>query len=94
MRRAVVAAFAGMDKVIGILGHEPVEKFLQIFTGCWIGILHYDEAAAGVLDKNGNRTVMDIGLTDFLLNLSCHFVSALAVSADLETVMMYAHRKL
>ena len=50
--------------IIGVLGHEPLEEFLQIAARGRVGVLHDDEAATGVLDENGHRARGDPAAVD------------------------------
>ncbi len=64
VRRHVVAALGIVHEVIGIFRHEAVEKFFQITASGRIGILHDDDAAAGVLNKHCDCAVSEAALID------------------------------
>ena len=91
MRGAVVAAFAPVHEVIGVFWHQSLEKFLQIFSRRRIRVLHHDETATGVLNKNRDRPVAHTGLVDLALDLIGNFVGAFPARANLELVVMNAH---
>ena len=80
-----------MREVIGIFRHEAVEKLFQIASRGGVGILHDDEAATGVLNKNRDCSVLDAALVDLRFNLIGDFVEALAVGAHFELVVMHKH---
>ena len=80
-----------MRKVIGIFRHETLEKLLQIASGGGIGVFHNDDAATGVLNKNGDRSVSDTALVDLRLNVISDFIECLAVGAHFELVMADVH---
>src|ERR1700751_4527870 len=68
VRWHVIAAFRAVSEVIGILGHQVVEKLLQIAARSWIGILHDDDAATGVLNKNRRGPISNAASVDLRLN--------------------------
>ena len=91
VRWHVVAAFRIVGEILGIFGYEAVEKFFQIASRSGVGIFHDDDAAAGVLNKNGDGSVLDAALGDLRLNLVSDFVEALAVVAHFELVVIDVH---
>lgn len=92
VRSAVVCALSRMHEVIGVLRHEPLEKFFEIFSRCRIGVFHHDETATGVLNKNGDGPVTHAAFVDLLLNRIGDFVGAFAVGANIELVLMNVHK--
>ena len=92
MRRHVVAPFGTVCEVIGIFGHEPIEKRFQIAAGGRIGILHHDDTATGVLNEHSHCPVPYSAPVDLRLHIIGDFVEALAVRANFELVVADAHR--
>jgi hypothetical protein len=92
MRSAVVAAFGGVDKVIGIFRDKPFKKFFQVAPRGWIGILHHDKAATGVLDEDCGGATAHIALVDLILNLISDFVGAFAAGANFDLCVVQAHK--
>ena len=82
MRWHVVGAFCVVFEIIGILWHQPIEKFLQIASCRRIRILHYDQAATGVLRKNCDHAIFNFTLAYDGLDSIGDLVSALAGSGD------------
>ena len=76
VRSAVVAAFRGVLEIRGVLGHEALEKFLQIAPRGGIGVLHNDQAATGVPNENGDRAAFHPALSDKRGNAIGDFVGA------------------
>jgi len=74
MRRHVVAPFGTVREVIGIFGYEPIEERFQIAARGRIGILHHDEAATRVLNKNSNCPVSHVAPVDLRLHIIGDFV--------------------
>src|SRR5690242_12210506 len=68
VRGAVVAAFGGVNKIIRVLRHEALKKFLQVLSRDAIGIFHDNEAATGVLDENSHYAVAHAGFVDLALD--------------------------
>ena len=91
MRRAVVATFSGVDKIIGLLGHEALKKFLEIFARRAIGIFHDDETATGVLNEHCDGAVLHTGFADLRLDFVSDFVRTFAARGDLESFMTDPH---
>ena len=54
---------------------------------------HDDDAATGVLNKNGDYSVLDATLVDPRFNLIGDFVEALAVGAHFDPLVMYMHSR-
>ena len=82
-----------MREVADIFRHEPVKKLFQIASRGGIGIFHDDDAAAGMLNKNGDCSVSHSAIVDLRLHLIGNFVETLAVGADFEPFLMYMHSK-
>ena len=92
VRSAVVRALSRMHEVIGIFRHEPLEKFLEIFSRRWVGVFHRNKTATGVLDENCDDPVAHAGLVDLRVYLTGDFVGAFAVGANIELVLMNLHK--
>ena len=56
-----------------------------------IGVLHDDQAATRVLNKDCHRPIADAALVDLTLDITGDFVRALAVGTNLELIMVDAH---
>ncbi len=82
-----------MREVIGIFRHEAVEKFFQIALRGGVGIFHDDDAATGVLNKNGDCSVSHSALVDLRLHVTGDFVESLAMAAHFELVVMHMHSR-
>ncbi len=54
VRWHVIAALRAVSKVISIFRYQAIEEFLEIMSRGWIGVLHDDHAATGVLNKHGS----------------------------------------
>jgi hypothetical protein len=93
VRRHVVAAFGIVAEVMGILRHEAVEKLLKIATRGGVGIFHDDNAATGVLNKNGDGPISHAALVDLRLNVIRDFVQAFSVGAHFKSLVMHMHSK-
>ncbi len=91
MRRHVVAAFRIVREVIGVFGHQALEKFFQIASRGRIGIFHDDDAAAGVLNKNGDGSVLDAALVDLRLNLVGDFIETFATGVHFQLSLVDVH---
>src|SRR5207248_8097992 len=62
MRWHVVGAFGIMLEIVGVLGHQPIEKFFEVAPCRWISILHHNQAATGVLRENCYHAVFNFAL--------------------------------
>jgi len=91
MRRHIIAALGTVRKVIHGFGHKPIEKLFQVAARGRIGILHYDNAATGVLNEDSHCPVPNSALVDLRLHILCDFVQALAVRAKFEAVVINVH---
>lgn len=94
VRWHVIAAFGAVREVIGVLRHQVVEELLQIAARSWIGILHDDDAATGVLNKNRRGPISDTASVDLRLHFIRDFVQALSVRANFELLVMNVHRQM
>ena len=92
VRRHVIAAFRTVCEIIGVFGNKAFKKLLQITARGWIGILHNDNAAACVLDKNGDCPVSRPARVDFLLHIIRNFVQSFSMCANLQLFVTYAHK--
>ena len=91
VRSAVVCALSRMHEVIGVLRHEPLEKFFEIFSRCRIGVFHHNKTATGVVNENCDGPVAHAALVDLALNFVSNLVGAFAVRPNLELIVMNAH---
>ena len=92
MRRHVIAAFRAVREVISIFWHQAIEEFLHVISRGGIGILHDDDAATGVLNKDRHCPVANAALVYLRLDLVGDFACAFAVCADLNLLMLDAHK--
>jgi len=92
MRRHVVAALRTMREVIGIFGHETIEKFFQVAARSRVGILHYDNAATGVLNEDSQYPVPNSASVDLRPDVVSEFIEALSIRTNFELVMIHLHR--
>ena len=74
VRGHVIAALRPVRKIIGTFRHEPIEKRFQIAARGRIGILHHDEAATRVLNKNSDCPVSHVAPVDLRLHIIGDFV--------------------
>ena len=93
MRGHVVAAFRIVREVIGVFRHQAVEKLFQIPSCGGVGIFHDYDAATGVLDKNGDDSVLNAALIDRRLNLVGYFVEPFTVGGHFELFVMHVHAR-
>ena len=91
VRWHIVAAFRAVREVIGIFGHKPIEELLQVFSRRRIGILHDDETATGVLNKDRDRPVAQAAFVDLSPDIVGDFVRSLAVRAHFELFLVNTH---
>jgi len=91
VRSAVVCALSRMHEVIGVLRHEPLEKFFEIFSRCQIGVFHHNKTATGVVNENCDGPVAHAALVDLRLHVARDFVGAFAVGANIELLLMNVH---
>ena len=91
VRSAVIGPLSRVHEVIAVFRHEPLEKFLEIFSRRRIGIFHHNETATGVLNENCDGPGAHAVLVDLRLHVAGDFVGAFAVGANVELVLMNAH---
>jgi hypothetical protein len=82
VRSAVVGAFRGVFEVGGVLGHEALEKFLQVAPRGWIRVFHDDQAATGVPNEDGNGAGFHPALRDHRRDAIGDFVGALPARGE------------
>ena len=70
------------SKIVGVLRHQPIEKFFEIAPRRGISILHHDQAATGVLRENCNNAVFNFALAHKRFDFVGDFVGAFARSRD------------
>ena len=80
-----------MGEVIRIFRHEAVEKLFQIAARGRVGIFHNDDAATGVLNKNGDGSILNARLLDLRLHVISNFGETFATRAQLELVLANVH---
>ena len=91
VRWHVIFSFGAVREVIGVLRHQVVEELLKIAARSWIGILHDDDAATGVLNKSRRGPISHAASVDLRLNFIGDFVEAFSVAADFELIVVHAH---
>jgi len=91
VRWHVVAAFGAMAEVIGTLRDEALEKFFQVAARARIGVFHDDDAATGVLNKNGDGPIPDAAFIDLRLHGIGDFVETFAIGANFDLVVVDMH---
>ena len=87
MRWHVVGAFGVMLEIVGILRHQPIEKFFEIAPRRWIGVLHYDQATTGMLRENCDNAVFNFALAQKRFDFVGDFVGAFARCGDGEILV-------
>jgi hypothetical protein len=92
VRGHVIAALRPVRKIICIFRHEPIEESFQIAARGRIGILHHDDTATGVLNKNSDCPVSHVAPVDLRLHSIGDFIQALAVRANFRSIMMNSHK--
>lgn len=80
MRGAIVSSLRCVFEPGNVLRHELLKKTLKISPRRRISILHQDQTAAGVADKDGRNSNLDSAPRNFDRNLSCNLVGPLAFS--------------
>ena len=93
MRRHIIAALRPVRKIIGIFRHEPIEERFQIAARGRIRILHHDEAATRVLNKNSDCPVSHVAPVDLRLHIIGDFVQSFTSGAEFEPVVMDVHKR-
>jgi len=90
--RHVIAAFRAVRKIIGIFRDEAVEEFLEVAPRGWIGILHNNHAATGVLNKDRDRPAAQTAFVDLFLDIIGDFIRSLAIGADFKLLVVDTHK--
>src|ERR1051325_6321705 len=80
-----------MHEVVGIFGHKAVEKLFQIMLRGRVGVFHDHDAATGVLNKDGDRSVSYPVVIDLQLHVLGDFIKALAPALHFELVVVNVH---
>src|SRR5438105_9419519 len=91
MRWHVVGAFGIMLEIVGVLRHQPVEKFFEIAPCRWISILHHDQTATGVLRENCNNAIFNIALPYKRFDLVGNLVGSFSCCRDGEILVLNSH---
>jgi len=91
MRRHVVAPFGTVREVIGIFGYEPIEKCFQVAARCGVGVLHNEETATGVLNKNRHCPTSHPRAIDLRLHIFGDFVQSFTFGAKFELFVADRH---
>ncbi len=84
MRWHVVGAFGVVLEIVSIFRDQPIEKFFEIASRRWIGILHHDQAATGVLGENCDNAVFNFTFAHKRFDFVGDFVSAFSRCRDRE----------
>ena len=92
VRRHIIGTFISVDEIGFILGHQPVKILVQIRPRVGVGVLHDDQRATGMLDKDRCDALLDTRLFEDVLNLVGDGVGAFATGRESNCVMMYVHR--
>jgi hypothetical protein len=92
VRWHVVAALRAVSEVISIFRHQAIEEFLEVMSRGWIGVLHDDHAATGVLNKHGHRSIAQAAVVDLRLDVVGDFVHPLATGTNFKLFLLNAHR--
>jgi hypothetical protein len=79
VRGAVVGTFRGMFEIRSVLGHEALEKFLEIAACGWIGVFHNDQTATRVPNEKREGPGLHPALRDNCGDAVCNFVGAFPV---------------
>jgi hypothetical protein len=91
VRRHVVAAFGTMCEIISIFWHQPLEELFEVASRRWIGILHDDNAATGVLHEDRYCPAFHAAFVDRFLHVISDLVQSLAVGTKFELVVVDTH---
>ena len=78
--------------VVGVFGYELLEKSFDVPARGWRRIFHRSQTTTGVLHKNRRNSIPCAGLVDLVLNRVGDFVGAFAFGANLEVLVLHAHR--
>jgi hypothetical protein len=91
VRWHIVTTLGAVRKELGIFRDKAIEEFLEIASRRGVGILHDDNAATSVLNKDGHRPIAYAAFSDPRLHIVSDFVQPFAFSANFEFFMMNAH---
>ena len=80
-----------MREVVSIFRHQAIEELLHVVSRGRIGILHDDDAATRVLNKDRYGSVAQAAFVNLRLNIVSDFVQSLAVGAHFELLLLDAH---
>jgi len=80
-----------MREVIGVFRHEAIEKLFQVAARAGIGIFHDDNAATGVLNKNGDSPTPHSTFIDFRPHGIADFVETFAGGAHVDLIVVDMH---
>src|SRR5215472_10699331 len=64
MARHIIRTLQGVGKILGVLRHQPAEKFLEISSSGRIRIFKEDKTCARMFYQNGCRAVRYTRLAD------------------------------
>ena len=93
VRRGVVASFGRVHIVVFVLGHDPLEKFVQIRSGGRIRIFINHQAGTGVLEKDGGRASFNPAFTNDAGYLFRDLVGAFAPCPNAKCRRMRVHAR-
>ena len=85
VRGHVVRPLVGVDEVGGVLGHQVIEKRVEVGPRRGVGVFHDHEAATGVADEDGGDAVANAALGNDSLDLVRDLVGALPSRRDGES---------
>ena len=91
MRSAVVPAFRGVLEPGSVLGNQLFEELFKITPSGGIGILHQDQAAAGVTDEDGHASTFDPASRDAGRDLLGDLVSSFSLCRNDELTNQTRH---
>jgi hypothetical protein len=91
VRRHVVAAFGTVCEIISIFWYEPLEELFEVVARRWIGILHDDNAATGVLHEDCCCPIFHPTFIDRLLHFISDLVQSFACGTEFELMVVDTH---
>jgi hypothetical protein len=92
VRRHVVTTFFRMFKIVIVFRHKSLEELFQI-APCRRGrVFHDDQTAAGMPNKNRDRSAAHTRLVDLGLNIIRNFIRAFAMRANVELTVLNRHK--
>ena len=91
VRRHVVGPLGAVDEERIALGHESLEEGEEVALHVGVGVLLDEERGGGVAAEDGGEPRGDARLGDDGGDVAGDLVQALAVSADVEGVLVLAH---